>query len=148
MGGLTALQLAFHSFRGINCIAMGSPVVNLKACWEDDSVKSVLKTLYGLGSEWDDQAVAGSDPYKRIVEIEGAKYCFASLPPIKVWYGSTEQSHGVNKQYAIDLVEAIKNAGGLADYREVNGAGHEISYGGNEICNAEYLVYIERYNHL
>ncbi len=148
MGGLTALQLAFHSFPGINCIAMGSPVVNLKACWEDNSLKAVLKTLYGLGAEWDDLAVAGSDPYKRITEIGGEKYCFASLPPIKVWYGSTEQSYGVNKQYAIDLVEAIKNAGGLADYREVNGAGHEISYGGNEICNAEYLVYIERYNRL
>lgn len=146
MGGLTALQLAFHAFPGINCIALGSPVVNLKACWEDTSVRAVLKTLYGLGTEWDDMAVAGSDPYKRITELGGVKYCFASLPPIKVWYGSTEQSYGVNKQYAIDLVDAIKNAGGIADYREVNGAGHEISYGGNEICNAEYLVYIERYN--
>lgn len=148
MGGLTAMNLAFQNFPNIKCIAMGSPVLNLRACWEDESVKPVLQILYGMGDTWDDAKVVGSNPYKNIVVAESKKYCFKNLPPIKIWYGSTEQSNGVNKQYAIDMVTAITNSGGYAEYREVNEAGHDISYGMNEYCNIDYLLFVERHNHL
>lgn len=146
MGGLTALNLALQGFPGIKSIALGSPVINLQACWSDASVKPVLQQLYGLGDEWDEAKVTGSNPYKHIVSISLKKYCFKNLPPIKIWYGSTETSGGVNKQYAIDLVTAITNAGGRAEYREVNGAGHDICYGQHEWCNIDYLLFTERYN--
>lgn len=146
MGGLTALNLAFQSFPNIKCIAMGSPVVNLRACFDDPSVKEVLKLLYGMGDEWDASKAFGNDPYKHIIDFNGSKYCFPKLPPIKIWYGSTEESYGVNKQYAIDLVNAINNAGGYAQYREVQGAGHEICYGMNGYCNYDYVAFIDRYN--
>lgn len=146
MGGLTAMNLAFSNFPNIKCIALGSPVLNLKACWEDSSVQAVLKTLYGMGDAWDDSKAIGSNPYNNIIVQNSKKFCFKNLPPIKVWYGSTEQSYGVNKQYAIDMVTAITNAGGYAEYREVNEAGHDICYGMNEYCNIDYLLFVERYN--
>ena len=146
MGGLTAMNMAFQNMPNVNCIAMGSPVLNLRACWEDDSVRNVLKLLYGMGEEWDENKVVGSNPYKNIVMLDGKKYCFKNLPPIKIWYGSTEQSYGVDKRYAADLVEAIVNSGGYAEYREVNGAGHDICYGMNEYCNIDYLLFVERHN--
>lgn len=146
MGGLTALNLAFQNFPNIKCIALGSPVVNLRACWEDTSVKNVLQILYGMGDEYDESKTFGNDPYKHIVNVNGKNYCFQNLPPIKIWYGSTETSYGVNKQYAIDLVNAINNAGGYAQYREVTGAGHEICYGMNGYCNYDFVAFIDRYN--
>ena len=146
MGGLTALNLAFQNFPNIKCIALGSPVVNLRACWEDVSVKNVLQILYGMGDEYDESKTFGNDPYKHIINVNGTNYCFQNLPPIKIWYGSTETSYGVNKQYAIDLVNAINNAGGYAQYREVQGAGHEICYGMNDYCNYDYVAFIDRYN--
>lgn len=146
MGGLTAMNMAFQNMPNVNCIAMGSPVLNLRACWDDSSVRNVLKTLYGMGDEWDDNKAVGSNPYKNIVTLDGKMYCFKNLPPIKIWYGSTEQSYGVDKQYAKDMVEAIVNSGGYAEYREVNGAGHDICYGMNEYCNIDYTLFVERHN--
>lgn len=146
MGGLTAMNLAFQNTPNINCIALASPVINLKACWEDESLKPVLRVLYGFGDEWDESKVVGCNPYKNIVNINGEKHCFKNLPPIKMWYGSTEQSFGVDKKYAIDMVEAIVNSGGYAEYREVNGATHDICYGMNEYCNNDYTLFIERHN--
>ena len=146
MGGLTAMNLAFKNMPNINCIAMASPVLNLRACWDDTSMRAVLQTLYGMGNEWDEAKVAGSNPYKNIVTVNGEKYCFKNLPPIKIWYGSTEQAYGVDKRYAAEMVEAIINSGGYAEYREVNGAGHEICYGMNEYCNVDYLLFVERHN--
>lgn len=146
MGGLTAMNLAFQGFPNIDCIALSSPVLNLEACWEDESVRGVLKVLYGLGDKWDDSKVFGNNPYKHIIEFNGVKHCPFNLPPIKIWYGSEETSYGVNKQYAIDMVEAIRNSGGWAQYREVRGSGHEICYGMNHYCNVEYMLYFERYN--
>lgn len=146
MGGLTAMNLAFSNFPNIKCIALGSPVLNLRACWEDSSVREVLKLLYGMGDAWDESKVVGCNPYNNIVVQNYKKYCFKNLPPIKIWYGSTENLHGVNKEYAFDMVTAITNAGGYAEYREVNEAGHDICYGMNEYCNIDYLLFVERYN--
>lgn len=146
MGGLTAMSLALQNFPGIKSIAMGSPVLNLRACWDDPSVRPVLQQLYGLTDEWDSAKVAGSNPYTSILIVEDRKYCPKNLPPIKIWYGGAERYYGVNKQYAIDFVDAVNNSGGRAEYREINGAGHEISYGNNELCNNDYVIFTERYH--
>lgn len=145
MGGLTALNLAFQSFPGIKSIALGSPVISLEACYNDPSVKDVLNVLYGMEA-YDKAKTAGCDPYRNISFSEGEPYCYKPLPPIKIWYGSTEESYGVNKQYARELVDAITNAGGYAQYREVQGAGHEISYGMNDLCNYDFVAFTERFN--
>lgn len=150
MGGLTAMQLAFTGFPNINSIAMGSPVLNLRRVWDStDGTKNVIKTLYGMGDTWDDSKVVGCDPYKHIIDQDGVLYCPYTLPPIKIWYGGTETGSTTNpaveKQYAIDLVTAIQNSGGMAYYREIAGGGHDLSYGASQIINAEYMCFTERY---
>lgn len=261
MGGLTAMNLALNGFPNIKCIALGSPVLSLKACYYDSGVSAVIKTLYGMGDLYDVAKAYGSDPYAHIKTLydnrtvslfegnsshvtsgyyinpntgvlssgedwnvtdfidanagdtltisgmgitafyksdgtfisyvqnvtsttvpNGAKYIRScvintylstsfikrtssaitilpyNLPPLKIWFGSTETadaetdtgtdltvSGAVDKTIAIDFVNAINNAGGKAEYREVEGAGHEICYGMNNTCNVDYLLYAERY---
>lgn len=148
MGGLTAMQLAFTGFPNIKCIALGSPVLSLEACYNDSSVQAVIQALYGMGETYDASLAVGSDPYAHIVTVGVEDYVFNTLPPIKIWYGSTETGAGtaVEKTYAQEMVAAIVNAGGMAEYREVNGAGHNICYGSNAVCNADYLIFVERFN--
>lgn len=150
MGGLTAMNLAFQGFPNINAIAMGSPVLNLREVWNaTDGTQSVLKVLYGLGDEWDESKVVGNNPYKHVMTIDGTDYCPYKLPPIKIWYGSTETNNSGNpaieKEIAKSFVNAIVNSGGYAFYREVSGRGHEICYGGSSVVNAEIITYLERY---
>ena len=150
MGGLTAMNLAFQGFPNINAIAMGSPVLNLRKVWDaTDGTQAVLKTLYGLGDTWDESKVVGDNPYKHVISIDGIDYCPYNLPPIKIWYGSTETNHtsnpAIDKEIARSFVNAIVNSGGYAYYREVSGRGHEICYGASTVVNTEILTYLERY---
>ena len=149
MGGLTAMNLAFQGFPNIDSIALGSPVLDLHKAWEStDGTKAVINTLYDM-TTWDEAKVVGDNPYKHIIEINGIDYCPYQLPPIKIWYGSTETNNASNpsidKDIAKDFVDAITNSGGYAYYREVAGRGHEICYGMSSVVNQEILYFIERY---
>ena len=161
MGGLTSMNLMFQNFPNIKCMALASPVLRMEACWNDESVRYGLKAAYEIPqevSEYDESYFTGADPWKHIVEVNNKKYCFAKTPPIKIWYGGTENGGVtdtganttvggcVNKYHAQQMVEAIVNAGGYAYYREVDGCGHEICYGENSVINTEYLVWINRFN--
>lgn len=150
MGGLTAMNLAFQGFPNINAIALGSPVLNLREAWNaTDGTQAVIKVLYGLGDEWDESKVVGDNPYKHVMAINGVNYCPYKLPPIKIWYGSTETNNSgnpaVEKEIAMAFVNAIVNSGGYAFYREVSGRGHEICYGGSSVVNSEIVTFLERY---
>lgn len=156
MGGLTALNLMFSGFPNIKCVALGSPVVSLEACYNSESVNAVIKALYGMGDVYDQTLAYGCDPYSKIVNINDTKYIFGNNPPIKIWYGSTETGTSdtgtgevvtgvVVKAYGHDIVNAINNAGGQAEYREVEGAGHEICYGGNSAVNSDVILYFNRH---
>jgi len=152
MGGLTAMNLAFQGFPNINAIALCSPALDLREVWNaTDGTQAVLKVLYGLGDTWDESKVVGNNPYKHIMTIDGVDYCPYKLPPIKIWYGSTETNNSGNpaieKEIARSFVNAIVNSGGYAFYREVSGRGHEICYGGSNTVNAEIITYLERYEH-
>jgi hypothetical protein len=81
-----------------------------------------------------------------LITVGDKEYCLPKIPPIKVWYGSTEEGVAVNKNYAIRLVNAMKNSGSYAIYREWQGAGHEICYGENAMSNLEYYLWINRFN--
>ena len=150
MGGLTAMNLALQGFPNINAIALGSPVLNLEKVFDStDGTANVLKTLYGLGDTWDDSKVIGNNPWKRIVNIDGTAMLPYKLPPIKIWYGSAETGNtnnpAVEKELARQFVNAITACGNYAYYREVEGRGHEICYGGSSVVNAEILTFIQRY---
>jgi dipeptidyl aminopeptidase/acylaminoacyl peptidase len=160
MGGLTTMNLVFSRFPNIKCVAIASPVLSLEASYNDSGVNQVIKNLYGMGNTYDKTKAYGSDPYAHIFTYNNTPYVFDALPPLKIWYGSTETGGGVDatgkpnlvggavsKYIAEYFTEAINNAGGLAEYREVQGAGHEICYGGNAVCRSDYLLYFDRHNY-
>lgn len=150
MGGLTALNLVMEDFPNVKCVALGSPVLNLEACWnEGGDTRTKMQLAYGMTTSYDADKARGCDPIKRLITIGSDEYCLTNMPPIKIWYGSTEvgaNNSPVNKAYAIQLVNAIVKSGNFAIYREVEGAGHEICYGANANMNTEYLFWINRFN--
>lgn len=145
MGGLTACSLMMNDFPNIKCAILASPVLDLEKCWEDGQTV-FMQAGYGMTTSYDPNIIGGSDPTKHLVTINDIEYCLPKMPPIKIWYGSTENGIAVNKAYAQRLVNAIQASGGFAVYREVAGAGHEICYGGNDNCNLEYYLWANRFN--
>lgn len=151
MGGLTALNLAFQGLPNVKSIALGSPVTNLEAAFRStDGTQNVIKALYGLGDTWDENKVKGSNPFANIITIGDKKIVLKTLPPIKIWYGSTETGNvgnpAVEKEYAKQLVDAIVAGGGTAEYREVLGGVHSLSYGGNQLVTNEIITYLNRFS--
>lgn len=139
MGGLTALNLLFNNLPNVKCVALGSPVIDLSKCWLDTAPKAQMKLSFDT-QEYGENMV-GYDPMSHIIDNK----ITANLPPIKIWYGSTETGLEVNKDIAKDFVDAIRNGGGVAIYREILNAGHEICYGENATCNNEYYYWIKRF---
>lgn len=150
MGGLTALNLAFTRFPGIKSIALGSPVINLKNfCWDARGVNNAFALAYGMdpAGSYQDYLVKGCDPYLHINNNRVDK----TLPPIKIWFGALEDgsdidNRTVNKAYGSELVQAIRNANGVAYYRENATGDHSICYGMNPTVNAEYVAWINRFH--
>jgi pimeloyl-ACP methyl ester carboxylesterase len=145
MGGLTACHLAMNGFPNIKCVALASPVLDLEKCWESGQT-TLMELGYGMSGAYDESKALGSNPMSHLITVGDKEYCLPKIPPIKVWYGSTEEGVAVNKNYAIRLVNAMKNSGSYAIYREWQGAGHEICYGENAMSNLEYYLWINRFN--
>ena len=146
MGGLTALQIGSSMFPNIKCIALGSPVTNIKAIWDNTESAPLLAELYGMNNAitYEPLKVIGCDPTMSIMTINDINYFNKPLPPLKVWYGSTEiQPSPVDAQ---NIVNAIKNSNGVAHFRTVDGAGHEICFGANEYVNAEIVMWLNRFD--
>ncbi|MFL4356453.1 alpha/beta hydrolase family protein [Streptococcus uberis] len=151
MGGLTALNLAFQGLPNVKSIALGSPVVNLEAVFSStDGTQNIIKVLYGMGDFWDAKKAQGSNPYANLLNIGGTETIVKSLPPIKIWYGSTETNNtgnpAVEKNYAKRFVDAINNGGGTAEYREVASGVHSLSYGANPNVTNEIITYLNRFS--
>ena len=150
MGGCTALNLAFQKFPNINSIIVSSPVINLEACFNGDiGCASAMSHAYGFkdSSGGFQDCMRLQSPINRIVSINDVDYCFDYIPPIRIYFGGNEVGQaGVNKQYAIRLHNAIKNAGGYSEYREVAGRGHEICYGADNAIITEYIYWFNRYS--
>lgn len=146
MGGLTALNLANENFPNIKAIGLGSPVINMR---EYAGGNAACHAAYFMGDSYDESKAKGYDPIKWLFAISGTNYVFKSLPPIKIWFGGNEDGvtdeSKLNKQNAINLVNAIKNANGIALYREIENTGHEICYGANTYANAEILHWFNRF---
>ena len=151
MGGLTALNLAFQNLPNIKSIALGSPVINLEAAFHaTDGTQNIIKVLYGMGDAWDAKKAQGSNPYANLLDIGGTEVVVKPLAPIKIWYGSTETNNtgnpAVEKNYAKRFVDAINNGGGTAQYREVDGGVHSLSYGANPNVTNEIITYLNRFS--
>ena len=145
MGGLTALNLVINGFPNVKVVALGSPVLDPQKAFENGQ-EVIMGGAYGMGSTWEPIKARGCSPIERIVTIGNTEMVLQNLPPIKIWYGSTEQDEIVNKNYASRFVNAIINGGGYATYREVEGENHRICFGAVQYINNEYLYWINRFN--
>lgn len=145
MGGLTAFNMVSQGFDHIKCLALGSPVMKLNHAGSPwDGAKS---SAYGVNT-YDALAVCGNEPTQRIKTIDNTPTIMIGVPPVKIWHGGLEDDTTVApKSHAQDIVNAIRNGGGRAYYREVADAGHEISYGGNIGVVNEIVAWVNRFNY-
>lgn len=156
MGGLTALNLVMNGFPNVKCIALGSPVLSLEKCYNDN--KTLVKAAYGMGDNYEAYKAVGHDPISRIVTMNNKNYCFTNMPPIKVWFGGAEpEDNGaddplskkvspVSISDARNFINALTNSGSYALFREVSGQTHQICFGAVDYVNTEYLYWINRFN--
>ena len=87
MGGLTALNLVLNNFPNVKCIALGSPVINLDSCWGASPHDNMV---LGYGTDDYSQISPGNNPYASIYTENNKLYFNKQIPPIRIWYGSTE----------------------------------------------------------
>lgn len=150
MGGLVALNFLNMNADIVKCAAIASPVVALydqvynggSSNWKNQMIAS-----YGFdGTSWDDNAflTVGYDPYTRVITVNDKKYNLTDYPFMRIWHGTADSAVPAAK--SAELVEFIRNSGKDCTYRAVTNAGHEICYGGNSICNNEYVCWFDRFN--
>lgn len=143
MGGLTALNLAFQAFPNVKCVAVGSPVTNLDETTYQHAGSTAFNAAWGI-SAYDASVFLGNNPIANVMAIDNTDYCFKTIAPLKIWFGGTETWPAPSD--AQKIVTAIKNAGGKAEFRSVDGRGHEICYGGDTAVINEIVMYFNRYN--
>ena len=148
MGGLTALNYVFQNANNVKCVALGSPVVDLKTQVWDSGVfsKNDVAASYGFSSPsiYDTEKTVGNDPTKSIITFDGSEYVFKNLPPLKIWHGTNDVSVPVS--HTERFVNAIRKNDGSATIRKVSGAGHEICWGANGNVNEEIALWLNRFN--
>ena len=143
MGGCTALNLVMRNFPNVKCIAVGSPVTTLdETCYA--RAGTAFNEAWGI-TEYNSAILRGNDPMQTVITIDNIDYCFKTLPPLKIWFGSIETWPSPSD--AQRLVNAIKNAGGKADLRICEGRGHGLSYGEVQYVVDEIVMYINRFNY-
>ena len=150
LGGLTALNLALNRMPGIKCLALGSPVVNLKNFGWERNQEPAFIAAYGVAEgteEYPENLTMGSDPYKAIVTVDDTTKVVKTLPPFKIWFGSLEDETGVDRSYGSNFARVARKGGTEAYYREFTGADHSICWGTNSIVNDEILMWINRFNY-
>ena len=164
MGGMVAINFALYNKDIIKSIALASPVIGL---WDQvyhgtAEWKRSLATAYGFegadqitfvdGSPtsaettlWNnnESLVVGYDPIKKIIEINQVEYNFEGFPFMRAWHGTSD---AISYTYTQRFINSLRNNDKGATLRLVNGAGHEICYGGNSICNNEYVLWFNRFN--
>lgn len=144
MGGCTALDLVLRNFPNVKCIAVGSPVTTLDQTTYEHAGSTAFNAAWGI-TEYNSDVLRGNDPMQNVVTINSTDYCFKTLPPLKIWFGGNETWPAPSD--AVRLVNAIKNAGGKATFRSVDGKGHGICYGEDTVVVNEIVMFFNRYNY-
>lgn len=151
MGGLTAMNLMFQKLPNIKAVACGSPISDLQKDGFEwgGTPNGGCAEAYGItNATYNPETVWGCDPTLRIVLLYDKETIIGTYPPVKYWWGSTEDGVDttVNKAHMYRVVNALKNGGNIARYVEIEGAGHEICYGANPTVNRQILEWFNRFN--
>lgn len=133
MGGLAALNFANRYPEIVKCIGLCYPVTALyNQAWLHpwytgtgaSSTKGCIAREYNFASSstWEDDKVIGFNPEtNKHIQVNNEEYCFLNAP-LKIWHGNADST--VDYSFSVALVNAIKKAGGVAEMRIVDGAGH------------------------
>lgn len=143
MGGLTALNLVLQGFPNVKAVGVGSPVMDLTLM--NPQTSTAFSEAYELDGVYDEKKVKPYDPYARIRVIDDKSYIFANIPPLKMWYGSTETTGSLNVSLAENFIRALQNNGSPAYLNVIQNAGHEICYGANANVNKELVTWFKRF---
>lgn len=162
MGGLVALNY-INEFSDLKCLALASPVVALyeQGYYGSATWKSAIANSYGFdvpsGFEFssgtpteeevqiwgnNSELTRGYDPLVRTdINISNTRYPF-----MRIWHGNSDTAVSYLKSLAFN--NAVRNRLVDCTYRIVEGAGHEICYGGNGVCLREYIRFFNRFNYI
>ena len=154
MGGLVAMNLVCTGMPNVKCVGLGSPVLNVKEfCYDLGMSTAAVNLAHGVATDasYNKAMLRGFDPIQNVISEDGVNVFRRTIPPVKIWFGANEtginaDNQTVNKGNAPVICEAIRNAGGVAYYKEIANAAHEICYGNNEYAVNEFVYWINRFN--
>ena len=155
MGGLSAFNFANNYPEVTRCVGCCYPVTDLyNQAWLNPwytgtsagSTKGCIAREFDFdsASTWEGDKVVGYNPAtNKHITVDNTDYCLLGMP-VKIWHGDADTT--VNYQYSVNLINAIRNAGGNAEMRVVHGAGHGESTFSEwtELFNAEVKAYFNR----
>lgn len=162
MGGLVALNY-INEFSDLKCLAIASPVVALyeQGYYGSATWKSAIANSYGFdvpsGFEfssgtpteeeneiWNENTslTNGYDPFVR----SKTNTANTHYPFMRIWHGDSDTavSYLKSKEFSDEVRERLVDC----TYRLVEGAGHEICYGGSGVCLREYVRFFNRFNNI
>ncbi|MBE6564056.1 MAG: hypothetical protein E7655_02115 [Ruminococcaceae bacterium] len=138
MGGLAALNFAFAHPNAVSGVAFFAGMIDLRNQGWIRQLKSTRahvaaclnfekKETYEK-EDYEEDKACPYDPMKKIVTIDGREYVFAPCPPLKFWHGLADTIlHEIDSNRR--FIHAVRNAGGIAEMREVEKAPHALARG-------------------
>lgn len=148
MGGLTALNFTYHFPSIVSACACVYPVTDLyNQAWLrpwSSTCKQNMAIEYNFndktGNTFEEDKVIGFNPIKNnTFTISDNSY--TNFPvPLKIWHGLADTTVRIDESRK--LVSAIKNYGGRASIREIEGMTHTLS---NWLWN-ETFIWLKRYS--
>lgn len=133
MGGLSALNFANWYPSLVKVMALGSPVIDLYNqgwLYDGGSRRSVIATAYNFTDQttYEVDKTYGCDPMTRSFKDYNNTTRYPKMPPIKIYHGTEDTA--VDYQTSVTFVDYLHNGGNYANIVLVEGAGHEVCYGG------------------
>ena len=148
MGGLTALNFTYHFPSIVSACACVYPVTDLyNQAWLrpwSSTCKQNMAIEYNFndktGNTFEEDKVIGFNPIKNNT-ITIADNNYTNFPvPLKIWHGLADTTVRIDESRK--LVSAIKNYGGRASIREIEGMAHTLS---DWLWN-ETFIWLKRYS--
>jgi len=138
MGGLAALNFAFTHPNAVSGVAFFAGMIDLHhQGWirQTKSTRAHVAACLGFAEketyekeDYEEDKAISYDPMKKIVTVDGAEYVFTPCPPLKFWHGLEDTIlHEIDSNRR--FIRAVRNAGGIAEMREVEKAPHALARG-------------------
>ena len=148
MGGLTALNFTYHFPSIVSACACVYPVTDLyNQAWLrpwSSTCKQNMAIEYNFndktGNAFEEDKVIGFNPIKNNT-FTISDNAYTNFPvPLKIWHGLADTTVRIDESRK--LVSAIKNYGGRASIREIEGMAHTLS---DWLWN-ETFIWLKRYS--